>query len=65
MWKVRFIPGRPGSGRRLLATLTVGNDFLETFAGTDQQLAASLQFLALADETLKVATQAGSDAESR
>lgn len=60
-----FLQFSDDSGRRLLATLTVGNDFLETFAGTDQQLAASLQFLALADETLEVATQAGPSAELR
>lgn len=60
-----FIQFSNDSGRRLLATLTVGNDFLETFAGADQQLAASLHFLSLADETLEVATQAKPSDERR
>ena len=60
-----FIQFSDDSGRRLLATVTVGNDFLETFAGADQQLAASLHFLSLADETLEVATPAGPSAARR
>ncbi len=37
--------------------MTVSNDHLETFAGSDEQLAASLRFLPLDDETLDVANR--------
>lgn len=52
-----FIHFSDDAGRRLLATMTVSNDHLETFAGSDEQLAASLRFLPLDDETLDVANR--------
>ncbi len=52
-----FVHFSDDSGRRLLATMTVSNDHLETFAGSDEQLTASLRFLPLEDETLGVANR--------
>jgi len=51
-----FIQFSDDNGRRLLATLTIGNDFLDSFAGADQQLAGSLRFLPLDDATQTVAS---------
>lgn len=44
------------AGRRLLATMTVGGTDLETFAGSEVQLAASLRFMATEEELTEVAT---------
>jgi len=52
-----FIHFSDDSGRRLLATMTVSNDHLDVFAGSDEQLTASLRFLPLDDETLGVANR--------
>jgi len=43
-------------GRRLMATFTVGNDQLDAFAGSDEQLIGSLRFLSVEDATVDVAT---------
>lgn len=43
-------------GRRLMATFTVGNDQLDAFAGSDEQLIGSLRFLSVDDATVDVAT---------
>ncbi len=53
-----FVQFSDDHGRRLLATITIGNDHLDTFAGADEQLARSLRFLPLNDETFDVASQA-------
>lgn len=42
-------------GRRLMVTFTVGNEHLDTFAGSDEQLIGSLQFLPIDDATVDVA----------
>lgn len=52
-----FVHFSDDSGRRLLATMTVSNDHLDAFAGSDEQLSASLRFLPLDDETLGVANR--------
>ncbi len=52
-----FVHFSDDSGRRLLATMTVSNEHLESFAGSDEQLIASLRFLPLDDETLGVANR--------
>lgn len=46
------------SGRRLMVTFTVGNEHLDAFAGSDEQLIGSLQFLPMDDPTVDVATGA-------
>lgn len=57
-----FIQYSDDNGRRLLATLTIGNDHLDAFAGADQQLSSSLRFLPLKDATQTVASEKrGSD----
>lgn len=43
-------------GRRLMVTFTVGNEHLDAFAGSDEQLVGSLQFLAMNDPTVDIAT---------
>lgn len=50
-----FIHFSDDSGRRLLATVTLSNDHLDSFAGADEQLSGSLRFLPLPDETIGVA----------
>lgn len=45
-------------GRRLLATMTVGGTDLESFAGSEFQLSASLRFIATDEELTEVATLA-------
>jgi len=44
------------NGRRLLATITVGGADLESFAGSEVQLASSLRFITTDDELTEVAT---------
>ncbi len=50
-----FLHFSDDSGRRLLATMTVGGNYLDTFAGADVQLGSSLRLLPLDDETTTVA----------
>lgn len=45
------------SGRRLMVTFTVGNEHLDAFAGSDEQLIGSLQFLPMNDPTVDVAAE--------
>ncbi len=45
------------SGRRLQATFTVSNDHLETFAGSEEQLASALRFTPLPQAAAEVARQ--------
>jgi hypothetical protein len=52
-----FLHFSDDQGRRLLATVTVANEHLDTYAGSDTQLGGSLRFLPLDDETLGVATK--------
>jgi len=52
-----FLHFSDDEGRRLLATVTVANEHLDTYAGSDIQLGASLRFLPLDDETIGVATK--------
>ncbi len=49
-------------GRRLMVTFTVGNEHLDAFAGSDEQLIGSLRFLPIDDATVDVA--AGSAEQS-
>jgi hypothetical protein len=51
-----FMQFSDDAGRRLLATATVGNEHLDTFAGADEQLCGSLRFLPLDDQTIGVAS---------
>jgi len=44
------------SGRRLLATMTVGGSELDSFAGADVQLGASMRFIPTDDESTDVAS---------
>jgi hypothetical protein len=52
-----FLHFSDDEGRRLLATVTVANEHLDTYAGSDTQLGGSLRFLPLDDETIGVATK--------
>jgi hypothetical protein len=45
------------TGRRLLATMTVGGSDLDAFAGADVQLASSLRFIPTEEESTDVAKQ--------
>ena len=60
-----FMQFSDDSGRRLLATMTISNDYLANYAGGDEQLSSSLRFLALNDQTMGVAKQPGDAAEKR
>lgn len=42
-------------GRRLMVTFTVGDEHLDTFAGSDEQLIGSLRYLPIDDATVDVA----------
>jgi hypothetical protein len=60
-----FMQFSDDSGRRLLATMTISNDYVANYAGGDEQLSSSLRFLALNDQTMGVAKQPGDAAEKR
>jgi|GEM_PF-1223769 len=45
-------------GRRLMVTFTVGNEHLDAFAGSDEQMIGSLQFLPTDDPTVDIAAGA-------
>ncbi len=53
-----FLHFSDDSGKRLLATMTVGGNDLDAFAGADVQFSASLQFIPTEDELAAVATTA-------
>ncbi|MGV3485838.1 MAG: hypothetical protein ACO1RT_15580 [Planctomycetaceae bacterium] len=57
-----FLHFSDDSGRRLLATMTVGGNELDAFAGADVQLGASLRFIPIEDESPEVATAASQPA---
>lgn len=52
-----FLHFSDDSGKRLLATMTVGGSDLDAFAGADIQLAASLRFIPTEEESTDVAKQ--------
>ena len=52
-----FLHFSDDSGRRLLATMTVGGSEIDSFSGADVQFGASLRFIPTIEESTNVATK--------